>query len=64
MTTLPPDDGRLICRIQLTGEGRCVSLAISLGDLVPAGRFLTISDRLSCDLVGINPAARESKVVP
>jgi hypothetical protein len=59
MTPLAPDEGRLVCRVQLTAEGRWVSIALSLDDLSPVNRFLTISERFSYELAGLDEPARE-----
>jgi hypothetical protein len=52
-------DSRVICRIQLTGEGRRVSLALSLGGLASATRFLVRSERLLYQMTGVDEMARE-----
>ena len=46
MTLLTAYDSSVICRIRLTGEGRWVSLALSLGDLDSADRFFVAAERL------------------
>lgn len=59
MTLLTKPDSRVICRIQLSGEGRWVSLALSLGDPLPSTRFLVRSDHLSYQMTGADEMARE-----
>jgi hypothetical protein len=59
MTVLATNDNRTICRIQLTGEGRCVSLALSLGEIASTPRFLVISDRFLYDMAAFDEMARE-----
>ncbi|HTU18567.1 MAG TPA: hypothetical protein VMG10_10945 [Gemmataceae bacterium] len=59
MTLLTKPDNRVICRIQLTGEGRWVRLALSLGGLAPASRFLIYSEPLLYEMAGVDEMARE-----
>ena len=59
MTPLAANDGRVICRIQLTGNGRWVSVALALGDAAPANQFLVRADRLLYEMSGIDEAARQ-----
>jgi hypothetical protein len=59
MTLLAANDRRVICRIQLTGEGRWVSLALSLGDLDSANRFLVDAERLPYEVAGVDEAAQK-----
>jgi len=57
MTLLATNDTKVICRIQLTVEGRWISLALSLGDLASANRFLTLSERLLYEVAGVDELA-------
>lgn len=59
MTLLAATDGRTICRIQLTGENRWVSLALSLGDIASTSRFLIAAERLVYEMAGVDEAARQ-----
>jgi hypothetical protein len=59
MTPRAANDSRVICRIQLTGEGRWVSLALSLGGLVSANRFLVSSERLLYEMAGVDEMTRK-----
>src|SRR4051794_32985323 len=59
MTLLAATDTRVICRIQLTGEGRWVSLALSLGNLASANRFLVSPEHLLYEMVGVDELARQ-----
>jgi hypothetical protein len=59
MTLLGTNDRRVICRIQLTGQGRWVSLALSLGDLASATRFLVGAERLLYEMTGVDQVARK-----
>src|SRR5947209_5162951 len=59
MTLLAANDTRVICRAQLTGEGRWVSLALSLGDRASAKRFLVGAERLVYEIVGVDDLARQ-----
>src|SRR5947209_20472954 len=59
MTPLAATDSRVICRVQLTGEGRWVSLALSLGDLASANRFLVGAERLLYEIAGVDEMARQ-----
>jgi len=59
MTPPAVNDSRVICRIQLTGEGRWVSLALSLGDLASANRFLFSSERLLYEMAGVDEMTRK-----
>ncbi|HKI37034.1 MAG TPA: hypothetical protein VKA46_34595 [Gemmataceae bacterium] len=59
MTLLTPNDSRLISRIRLTGEGRWVSLSLSLGELAPTTRFLAISERLLYEMAGLDEVAQK-----
>ena len=59
MTLLAVIDRSAICRIRLTGEGRWVCLALSLGDLAPGTRFLVNSERLSYEMAGVDEGTRE-----
>jgi hypothetical protein len=59
MTLLAANGGSAICRIRLTGEGRWVSLALSLGDLAPANQFLVGAERLLYEMAGVDEAARQ-----
>jgi hypothetical protein len=52
-------DSRTICRVQLTGEGRWVSLALSLDDTASGTRFLVRSEPLLYEMIGVDDAARE-----
>ncbi len=58
MTPLATDDRRVICRIQLTGEGRWVSLALSLNDRAPVTQFLVSADDLRYEVAGADEGAR------
>ncbi len=58
MTLLATDDRRVICRIQLTGEGRWVSIALSLSDRAPDTQFL-VSAESSYEIAGVDDAARK-----
>ncbi len=57
MTLLTASPGEAICRIQLTGEGRWVSLALSLGDLASANRFLVTAESLLYEMAGLDELA-------
>ncbi len=59
MTLLAANDSRVLCRIQLTGEGRWVSLALSLGDLASANRFFVSSERLLYEMAGVDEMTRK-----
>ncbi len=59
MTLHPPSDSRLMCRIQLTGPDRWVSLALSLGELGPGARLLAMSERLVFEMAGVDEAAQK-----
>lgn len=59
MTLFAANDSRAICRIQLTGEGRWVSLALSLGDLASTQRFLVNSERLLYEMAGVDEMTRK-----
>jgi hypothetical protein len=52
MTPFTANDAGVICRAQLTGEGRWVSLALSLADLTSANRFLVSAERLLYEMAG------------
>ena len=58
MTASIQNDGKTICRIKLTGESRWVSLALSLDELGPAGRFVVNSDGLLFELAGADEMSR------
>ena len=58
MTLLATNDSRVICRIQLTGEGRWISLALSLEDLDSANRFLIPSEHLLYEMAGVDEGTR------
>ncbi len=49
---------RLVCRVQLTGDGRWVSLSLSLSDLAPGNRFVAMSESLVYALVGLDELAK------
>ncbi len=57
MTLLATNDNKVICRTQLTGEGRWVSVALSLCDLASANRFLIGAERLLYEVVGVDEMA-------
>lgn len=59
MTLLTKTVSQVVCRIQLTGEGRWLSLALSLGDLPSATPFLVRSDPLVYEMAGVDEMARE-----
>jgi hypothetical protein len=59
MTLLAPDDNRLIFRVRLTGEGRWVSLSLSLGEPDASARFLTVAERLWYEMKGLDEAAQK-----
>src|SRR6266446_6091638 len=59
MTPLAANDVGVICRAQLTGEGRWVSLALSLGDLTSANRFLVSAEYLLYEMEGADEQARQ-----
>jgi hypothetical protein len=59
MTLLAANDTRVICRTQLTGEGRWVSVALSLADLASANRFLVSAERLLYEMAGADKSARK-----
>jgi hypothetical protein len=58
MTLLTPHDSRTVCRIRLTGEGRWVSLSLSLGELTSTTRFFVTSERLLYEMAGVDGVAR------
>lgn len=59
MTLLTKPNSRVICRIQLTGEGRWFRLALSLGDLAPGSHFLIHSEPLLYEMAGVDEMARD-----
>jgi hypothetical protein len=59
MTPLTANDVGVIFRAQLTGEGRWVSLALSLGDLTSANRFLVSAEPLLYQMEGTDEQARQ-----
>lgn len=59
MTPLAANDVGVVCRVQLTGEGHRVSLALSLGDLSPVNRFLVIAESLLYEVEGADESARQ-----
>lgn len=50
---------RPICRIQLTGQGRWVSVALSLGELAPANRFLVGAEGLLYEMAAADEASHQ-----
>jgi len=54
MTSASTTEPDLICRVCLTEEARWVSLSLSLGNLDATGRFLTVTEGISCELVGLD----------
>jgi hypothetical protein len=52
-------DGKKICRIQLTGEGHWVSVALSLGEIISSGRFLVSCEPLLYEMTAVDEAARD-----
>jgi len=58
MTLVTSNDSTVVCRIQRTGEGRWISLALSLGDFASASRFLVSSERLVYEIAGVDERAR------
>ncbi len=58
MISLTSEDSQVICRIQLTGDGRWVSLALSLGDVASSGRLVVAADRLLYEMAGVDEGAR------
>lgn len=59
MTLLAVNDGGIVCRIQLTGEGWWVSLALSLGDITSTNRFLVAAERFAYEMAGVDEVARQ-----
>jgi hypothetical protein len=58
MTLLASNDSRTICQIQLSKEGRWVSLALSLGERGSSNRFLVSSAPFLYEMTGVDDAAR------
>lgn len=58
MTPRATNDRKVLCRVQLTGEGRWVSLTLSLSDFASATRFLVEADVLRYEMAGVDEAAR------
>ncbi|MBI3467336.1 MAG: hypothetical protein HY000_30370 [Planctomycetes bacterium] len=58
LTILTPNNTNLICRVQLKGEGRWVSLSLSLGEFSPAPRFLAISEPFLYEIAGLDETAQ------
>jgi hypothetical protein len=58
MTLLTQPGGRVICRVQLSAEGRWIRLALSLGDLASGAPFLVRSEPLLFEMAGIDEMAR------
>jgi len=58
MTPLTKPDRKVICRIQLAGEGRWVRLALSLGGLASVSCFLVRSEPLLYEMAGVDERAR------
>jgi len=59
MTPLAANATGVIWQAQLSGEGRWVRLALSLGDLTSANRFLVSAERLLYEMEGADEQARQ-----
>ena len=59
MTPLAAKDVSGICRAHLTGEGRWVSLALSLGGLTSGNRFVVSAEHLLYEIEGADEQARQ-----
>ena len=63
MTIVAAKDSSVVCRIKLAGEGRWISLALSLGDLGSANRFLVAAERLLYEMAGLDEVAHQFSLV-
>ncbi len=57
MTPVATSNGTVLCRVQLTGPGRWVSLVLSLGNISSTSRFLATAEHLVYEMAGIDDEA-------